>query len=310
MSSTTHVRHFLEITDLSPAELEDVLDLAEAEAPAQVLEGRGVTLLFEKPSARTRVSMELAVHELGGYPITLRDEEVGIDTRESAEDLARLYSRYGAVIGARLYEHSKLERLAAAATVPVVNLLTDQSHPIQILADLLTIREEFGQLHDLTFAWVGDASNVARSLALAAEMIGANFRIAHPEGYGFPAGTSADLAAAGCAILDTRDPKIAVSGADVVWTDAWYSMGQEAEAATRRPVFAPYRVTDDLLAGAAPHAIFLHCLPAHRGEEATDEVLDGPRSRIWPQAHNRLHSSRGLLSFLLSEGFGLSKGLG
>ena len=307
MSHPSAVRHFLEITDLSPAEIEDVLDLSEAEAPHPVLEGKGVTLLFEKPSARTRVSMELAVFELGGHPVTLRNEEVGIDVRESAEDLARLYSRFGAAIGARLFEHSKLERLAAAATVPVINLLTDESHPIQILADLLTIREEFGQLHDLTFAWVGDASNVARSLALGAKLVGANFRIAHPDGFGFPAKTSADLAAAGCAILDTRDPRVAVAGADVVWTDAWYSMGQEAEAAARRPLFAPFRVTEDLMAGAAPHAIFLHCLPAHRGDEASDEVLDGPQSRIWPQAHNRLHSSRGLLSFLLADG-GLGAG--
>ena len=296
------MRHFLEITDLSPAEVEDVLDLAEAADPPRVLAGRGATLLFEKPSARTRTSMEMAVVDLGGHPVTMRNDEVGIDTRESAEDLARLFSGMTAVIGARLFEHSKLERLAAASTVPVVNLLTDESHPIQTLADLLTIRAEFGQLHDLTIAWVGDANNVARSLALGAMLVGAHFRISHPPGYGFTDKTAADLAKAGCATLIVDDPVVAATGADVVCTDAWYSMGQEAEATVRRRDFTGHRVTEELMAHAASHAIFLHCLPAHRGEEATDGVLDGPWSRIWPQAHNRRHSARGLLAFLLAGG--------
>lgn len=296
------MRHFLEITDLSPAELEDVLDLAEAPDPPKVLAGRGATLLFEKPSARTRTSMEMAVVDLGGHPITMRNDEVGIDTRESAEDLGRLFSGMTAVIGARLFEHSKLERLAAASTVPVVNLLTDESHPIQTLADLLTIRAEFGQLHDLTIAWVGDANNVARSLALGSMLVGAHFRISHPPGYGFTDKTAADLAKAGCATLIIDDPVVAATGADVVCTDAWYSMGQEAEATIRRRDFTGHRVTEELMAHAASHAIFLHCLPAHRGEEATDGVLDGPQSRIWPQAHNRRHSARGLLAFLLDVG--------
>jgi len=295
------MRHFLEITDLSPAELDEVLDLAEARDLPRVLEGKGAALLFEKPSARTRLSMEMAVHQLGGHPVTLRNEEVGIDTRESAEDLARLFSGMTAVVGARVFEHSKLERLAAAASVPVVNLLTDESHPIQTLADLLTIRAAFGQLHDLTVAWVGDASNVARSLALGCMLVGAHFRIAHPQGYGWPAKTAADLAKAGCATLIVDDPAVAVSGADVVATDAWYSMGQETEAQVRRSAFAGHRVTEALLEHAASHAIFLHCLPAHRGEEATDGVLDGPRSRIWAEAENRLHSARGLLAFLLAD---------
>jgi ornithine carbamoyltransferase len=296
------VRHFLEITDLSPAEIEDVLDLSEVADPPQVLAGQGAALLFEKPSARTRTSMEMAVTQLGGHPITLRNEEVGIDTRESAEDLGRLFSGMTSLIGARVYEHTKLERLAAASSVPVVNLLTDENHPIQTLADLLTIRAEFGQLHDLTIAWIGDANNVARSLALGAMSVGANFRVAHPQGYGFAAKTAADLAKAGCPTLIVSDPMVAVSGADVVCTDAWYSMGQEAEAIVRREAFAHHRVTEDLMSHAASHAIFLHCLPAHRGEEATDGVLDGPQSRIWPQAHNRMHSARGLMAFLLSEG--------
>lgn len=295
------MRHFLEITDLSAAELHEVLDLAEAPQLPAVLAGSGAGLLFEKPSARTRVSMEMAVVQLGGHPVTLRNDEVGIDVRESAEDLGRLLSGMTSVIGARVFEHSKLERLAAVSTVPVVNLLTDESHPIQTLADLLTIRDEFGQLDGLTIAWIGDANNVARSLALGAMLVGANFRIAHPPGYGFTDKTAADLARAGCATLIVDDPKVAVAGADVVCTDAWYSMGQEAEAVVRRAAFAGHRVTEELMALAAPHAIFLHCLPAHRGEEATDAVLDGPHARIWPEAHNRLHSARGLLAFLLRD---------
>jgi ornithine carbamoyltransferase len=297
-------RHFLEITDLSPDELVRVLDLSESPDPPQVLAGQGAMLLFEKPSARTRTSTEMAVVQLGGHPITLRNEEVGIDTRESAEDLARLFSGYGSVIAARVFEHSKLERLAAAASVPVINLLSDESHPIQILADLLTIRAEFGQLHDLTIAWVGDANNVARSMALGAMLVGANFRISHPDGYGFTAKTSADLAKAGCTPFHAADPLTAAAGADVVVTDAWYSMGQEAEAIVRRQDFAHHRVTDEVMAAAASHAIFLHCLPAHRGEEATNTVLDGPQSRIWPEAQNRMHSARGLLAFLLADGGG------
>lgn len=293
------MRHFLEITDLSVSELYHVLDLAESAERPQVLAGRSVALLFEKPSARTRASMETAIAELGGLPISLRNDEVGIDVRESAEDLARLFSGYGPLIAARVFEHEKLERLAAAASVPVINLLTDLNHPIQILADLLTIRAEFGTIEDLTVAWVGDANNVARSLALGCHLVGSRFRVAHPEGYGFSARSSADLAKAGCAPLVCSTPAEAVSGADVVVTDAWYSMGQEAEKLERQAAFAPYQVDEALMELAADHAIFLHCLPAHRGDEATDEVLDGPRSRIWPEAHNRLHSARGLIRFLL-----------
>jgi ornithine carbamoyltransferase len=297
----TGVRHFLEITDLNPTELEEVLDLAEVTDPPPVMEGRGAMLFFEKPSARTRASTEFAVVDLGGHPISMRNDEVGIDTRESAEDLARLASGYAAVIGARVHEHAKLERMAAVAGVPVVNLLSDESHPVQTLADLLTIRAEFGQLHDLTIAWIGDANNVARSLALGAHLVGAHFRLAHPPGFGFDAKTSADLAKAGCTPLLTGDPVTAVTDADVVCTDAWYSMGQEDDAARRRTAFRSYQVDESLMAHAQPHAIFLHCLPAHRGEEATDGVLDGPSSRIWAEAVNRRHSMRGLLWFLLRE---------
>jgi len=292
------VRHFLEIDDLSPAEIHQVLDLAEQDQPAQVLAGSGGVLLFEKPSARTRVSMEMATAQLGGHPVTMRPDEVGIDTRETAEDLARLFSGYGGFIGARVFAHRTLERFAAVATVPVVNLLSDDAHPIQVLADLLTIRQQFGTLDDLTVAYVGDANNMARSLALGVHLVGSRFRIAHPDRYGFDAAASAAVARAGVPVFDTRDPREAVAGADVVYTDAWYSMGQESEREVRQAAFAGYQVDERLMELAAPHAVFLHCLPAHRGDEASDGVLDGDRSRIWPQAHNRLHSARGLLSFL------------
>ena len=300
----TALRHLLELDDLTAGELTQVLDLSERPGLPRVLDGLGVTLLFEKPSARTRTSMEMAVVQLGGHPSTLRNEEVGIDTRESAEDLARLFSRMTAAIGARVFEHAKLERLAAAATVPVVNLLSDDAHPVQALADLLTIRQACGHLDGAVVAYVGDANNVARSLAIGCALAGAEFRISSPAGYTFPAAELDRIATAGSSagegaavVLD--DPAEAVAGADAVYTDAWYSMGQEAEKVTRREAFARWRVDEALMAKAGPRAVFLHCLPAHRGDEATDGVLDGPQSRIFDQAENRMHTARGLLAWLL-----------
>ncbi|MFZ4520013.1 MAG: ornithine carbamoyltransferase [Microthrixaceae bacterium] len=295
----TAPRHVLEVDDLAPEELVRVLDLSELPTPPAVLAGRGVVLLFEKPSARTRASMEMATVQLGGHPVTLRNEEIGIDTRESAEDLARLFSGYGAVIGARVFEHHKVERLAAASSVPVVNLLSDDAHPVQTLADLLTIRQARGRLDGLTVTYVGDANNVARSLGIGCGMLGLRFRVSSPPGYGFGPVDLDRLAAAGARPEVVEDPAAAVAGADVVYTDAWYSMGQETEQRERREAFARWRVDEALMARAADDAVFLHCLPAHRGDEATDGVLDGPASRIWPQAHNRMHTARGLLLFLL-----------
>jgi ornithine carbamoyltransferase len=291
-------RHLLELDDLTASEVAAVLDLAEVPDPLPVLAGRGVVLLFEKPSARTRASMEMAVIQLGGHPISLRNEEVGIDTRESAEDLGRLFSGYGAAIGARVFAHDKIERLAASASVPVVNLLSDDAHPVQALADLLTIRQEFGGFDGRTVAYVGDANNVARSLGLGCALAGMRFRISSPAGYTLSDGDLARLEGAGGSVEVLDDPRVAVRGADVVYTDAWYSMGQEDEQAERRAVFAPWQVDAALMDLAAPEAIFLHCLPAHRGDEATDDVLDGAASRIWPQAHNRMHTARGLLWWL------------
>ena len=296
------MRHLLEIDDLDRDELLAVLDLAEQDDLPRVLEGRGAVLLFEKPSARTRTSAEMAVFQLGGHPITLRNEEVGIDTRESAEDLGRLFAGYAAVVGARVFEHHKVERLAAVSSVPVINLLSDEAHPVQALADLLTIRQEFGTFDDVVVTYVGDANNVARSLGISCGLVGMTFRVSNPPGYGFDDSSVERLTAAGCAVELIEDPIDAVAGADVVYTDAWYSMGQEEERAIRTSAFDGWRVDDELMSRASDRAIFLHCLPAHRGDEATDGVLDGDRSRIWQQAQNRMHTKRGLIAWLLSEG--------
>lgn len=296
-------RHLLDIDDLSHDELAQVLDrCADPSAPPQLLAGKGAALLFEKPSNRTRNSTEMAVVRLGGHPVYIRPEEVDIDRRESAEDVARTLACFHAVIAARVFDHSVLERMAGAVDIPVVNLLSDHSHPLQALADLLTIRTEFGALAGRTVTWVGDYSNVARSLALGAAMSDMSVRFACPEGYDAPASDLARFAELGApSVAADADPKVMVDGADVVVTDAWYSMGQEDEAAVRAPIFEPYRVDAALMGAAAAGAVFLHCLPAHRGDEVTDEVLDGPQSRVWPEAANRLPAARGAIEWLLRQ---------
>ncbi|MCU1452154.1 MAG: ornithine carbamoyltransferase [Acidimicrobiales bacterium] len=294
-------RHLLEIDDLSKGELLEVLERCSETHPPKVLAGRGAALLFEKPSNRTRHSTEMAVVHLGGHPIYVRPEEVGLDVRETAEDVARTLGCYHAVIAARVFEHHKLERMAGAGGVPVVNLLSDQSHPLQAIADLLTIRAEFGAFAGRTLAWVGDYSNVARSLGLAASMVGIGLRFAAPDGYGPPPQELARFRELGAPqAVSTDDPKTAVDGVDVVSTDAWYAMGQEEEAVARRAAFADYTVDGALLAAAAPGVILLHCLPAHRGEEVSDEALEGPHSRVWPQARNRLAAARGAIEWLVT----------
>jgi ornithine carbamoyltransferase len=292
-------RDFLDVDDLEAEELEAVLDEAENPAPPQVLAGKGAALVFEKPSLRTRSSMELAVVQLGGHPVTIVGDEAGIDTRETAEDIARVLSRYHGLIGARVFDHHRLERLAAAATVPVVNLLSDDAHPCQALADLLTIRQHFGALKGRVVAYVGDGNNVCRSLMLAAVRTGVEMRVATPEGYE-PDASTVERARDRADVFVTTDPTEAVKDANVVYTDVWTSMGQEAESVKRRRAFAGFTVDDDLMAAAAPDAVFLHCLPAHRGEEVTASVLEGPRSLVWQQAENRLHAQRGLVAWLLA----------
>jgi ornithine carbamoyltransferase len=292
------MNHLLEIDDLAVSELAAVLALARRDDLPRVLEGRGMALLFEKPSARTRNSMEMAVVQLGGHPVTIRDDEVGLGARESIADVTRTLGCYHAAIGARVFDHAVLEQMRAVGAAPIVNLLSDQAHPMQALADVLTMQDELGHLDDRCVAYVGDANNVCRSLALAAGRCGMEVRIAAPAGYQLSEDDRARLADAGVEPVLTDDPVAAVTGADAVYTDTWVSMGQEEEAAIRRPVFAPYQVTDGLLDHAAPHAVFLHCLPAHRGDEVTDEVIDGARSRVWPQAANRMHAARGLLAWV------------
>ena len=295
-------RHLLEVDDLSPAELWTVLDLAEQPDPPKVLAGKGVALLFEKPSLRTRNATEIAVVQLGGHPVSLRAEEVDVDVREPAADAARVLGRYHAVIGARVFEHAKLERMAEASLVPVVNLLSDDAHPCQALADLLTLRQVWGALPGRTLAYVGDGNNVCRSLVLAAALAGVATRVASPPGFTLPAETVERAAALGGSVTVTVDPLEAVQGANAVYTDVWASMGQEAEAERRRRAFAGYTVDEQLMAHAAPGAAFLHCLPAHRGEEVSAGVLDGPASVVWRQAENRMHAMRGLLLFLVGAG--------
>lgn len=292
-------RHFLEVDDLAPAELHEVLDLAERPLPPAVLAGRGAALLFEKPSARTRHATEMAVVQLGGHPVTVRGEEVGIDTREPAEDVARTLACYHSVICARVFDHGVLERMAAVSTVPVVNLLSDRAHPMQALADLLTLRQELGSLSGRTVVYVGDGNNVCRSLAIGGALAGLEVRVASPEGFEPPADVLERGAVGGGRVVVGTDPVEVVKGADAVYTDVWASMGQEAEAAERRRHFAPFTVDAELMAAARPDAVFLHCLPAHRGEEVTGDVVDGPASRVWRQAENRMHAARGLLAFLL-----------
>ncbi|MGI8755853.1 MAG: ornithine carbamoyltransferase [Acidimicrobiales bacterium] len=295
-------RHLLDIDDLTREELAVVLDCcADPSPPPQVLAGKGAALLFEKPSNRTRNSTEMAVVRLGGHPVYLRPEEVDIGGRESAEDVARTLACFHAVIAARVFDHEVLGRMAGAVEVPVVNLLSDVAHPLQAAADLLTIRAEFEDVAGRILTWVGDYSNVARSLALAAAMADMHLRFACPEGYG-PSAQDLDRFAglgAGTVVAET-DPKAMVEGASVVVTDAWFSMGQEVEAALRATVFEPYRVDGSLLSVAASDAIFLHCLPAHRGQEVTDEVLDGPQSRVWPEAANRLAAAQGVIAWLVT----------
>jgi ornithine carbamoyltransferase len=290
-------RHLLDVDDLTAVELRAVLDAASVSTPRRVLDGRGVACLFEKPSARTRNATEMAIVQLGGHPITLRGEEVGLDVRETVEDVGRTLACYHAAICARVFDHTMLERMAAVVDVPVVNLLSDRAHPCQAIADVLTLGQEFGRLRGLTVAYIGDWNNVARSLGLALGLSGATIRFGCPPGYG---PTDADLDQLAGATPSVHDrPEEAVKGADAVYTDVWTSMGQEAEAQTRRRAFEGWTVTPSLMAGASPDAVFLHCLPAHRGEEVDGAVIDGPASRVWPQAANRLHAARGALAWLL-----------
>ncbi len=294
----------LELDDLDPAGVERILDRAQQwkvdpSTLPRPLAGCGVAALFQKPSARTRSSVEMAVATLGGHPIYVRPEEVDIDVREPAEDVARTFASYVRIIAARVFSHSVLERMAAAVDVPVVNLLSDAGHPVQALADLMTLREHFGKVEGRRLAYIGDGNNVAASLAFAAAMSGLELAVASPPGYELDSQIVDRARNLGAVIELVADPYDAVRAADAVYTDTWTSMGQEEEREVRMRAFDGYTVDDALMEAAAPDAVFLHCLPAHRGEEVTAAVIDGPRSLIWQQTVNRMHSVRALFADLV-----------
>ena len=293
-------RHLLEIDDLSKTELNKVLSLSTQNSQETLL-GKGAALLFEKPSNRTRNSMEMAIVQLGGHPVTIRPDEVGIGKRESTGDVAKTLSCYHALIGARVFDHKTVAELSSYSLVPVINMLSDEAHPLQALADLLTIKQEFEQLEGLKIAYIGDSNNVARSLAIGSLMAGVEFRVASPKGYEFSAVNLQRIQSVGGQILQTSEPESAIEGANIIYTDVWTSMGQEKESETRLKDFNGFTVTMEMLALADPESIFLHCLPAHPNEEVTQEVLDSSHSRIWKQAENRMHSARGAIAFLLSK---------
>ena len=281
----------LSIADLPEGGVAEILALSERTDPGRPLAGKGVALVFEKPSARTRNSTEMAVVQLGGHPVYIQKEEVGIDTRESAEDVARTLACYHSVICARVTDHRHLVRMAAATDVPVANLLSDTDHPFQALADLLTVKQLLGRIEGARIAWVGDANNnVARSLAQACVAMGAELTLASPEAYA--------LGDAPYGVRHVVDPAEAVEGAQFVYTDVWVSMGQDDQAEERRQALAPYQV-DAQLMSFSNDARFLHCLPAHRGEEVSAGVIDGPQSAVWHQAENRMHTARGALAWLM-----------
>ena len=296
----------MSVADLSTEEilalLNKALELKRFPNPDfRPLAGKTAALVFQKPSLRTRVSFEVAVLELGGHAVYLSPAEIQLGQREGVVDAARVLSRYVDAIIARVFLHSDVAGLAAHASVPVINALSDREHPCQILADLLTLYERYGTLRGVRLAYIGDGNNVAHSLALAAPGLGIDLRFACPDGYE-PDPLIMDQALAGTnsgAIELFRDPREAVQGADAVYTDSWYSMGQESEADVRAPVFGRYQINAQLLSYAAPNAIAMHCLPAHRGQEITDEVMDGPASAVYDQAENRLHAQKALLLRLL-----------
>ena len=299
---------YLSVDDVSSAELADLLDLsaevkADPGAYADRLRGRSIALIFEKPSTRTRVSFEVGVAQLGGHPVVLSTNDLQLGRGETIEDTGKVLSRYVDAIVLRTFEQERLEVLAAAATVPVVNSLSDFEHPCQALADLLTVRERLGSLEGRVLTYLGDGNNVAHSLLLAGALAGMSVRVATPPGFEpIPqvVQRAREIAAAtGCEIATTTDAPAAAAGADVLYTDVWASMGQEAETDERMLIFPLYQLNQELVEVAADDVVVLHCLPAHRGQEITGEVMDGPRSAVWDQAENRLHTQKALLLRLL-----------
>jgi ornithine carbamoyltransferase len=301
-------RDFLSLDDLGIEELQHLLELSAKvrQSPgdhAGRLAGKAVALVFEKPSTRTRVSFEVAVASLGGHPVPLSSSDLQLGRGETIEDTGRVLSRYVDCVVLRTFEQERLEVLAEAASVPVINALSDYEHPCQVLADLLTVRDHKGELAGRTLAYVGDGNNVAHSLLLGGAKTGMHLRVATPPGFEpIPqvVGRAQEIAReTGGSVSVSSDPEKAADGADVLYTDVWASMGQEAEHDERVLVFTAYRLDGRMVDRAADDAIVMHCLPAHRGEEITDEVIDGPHSVVWDQAENRLHTQKALLLWLL-----------
>jgi ornithine carbamoyltransferase len=281
------VRHLLSIRDLTAADLEWVLAASEQPAP-RLLEDKGVALYFEKPSARTRNSMELATAQLGGHPVYIQKDELGIGTRESVADVTHTLACYHTIIAARVFDQGLLEEMARVNAAPVLNMLSGTDHPLQALADLLTAKQLLGRLEGAKIAFIGEGNNVSRSLAEACALVGAELTIASPRGYDL--GNAPD-------VRQVTDAAEAAEGADIIYADVWVSMGGK-DSDERRAAFEPYQV-DETLMERAPNAWFLHCLPARRGEEVTAAVIDGPRSAVWRQAENRMHTARGAMLWLL-----------
>ena len=306
------MEHFLSLADLAPEELRALLDLAldlkrewQSSGNRPLLQGKTLGMVFQKPSLRTRVSFEMGMIHLGGQALYLSPNEIQLGKRESVADVARVLSRYVDGIMARVFAHDHLLELARYSRVPVINGLSDYNHPCQGFTDFFTILEKKGRLKGLKLAYVGDGNNVATSLLFGATKLGVDFAIATPEGYGLPEEVwslgEQFAAQSGSRLLRTTDPVEAVTDADVIYTDVWTSMGQEAEMEKRLRVFPPYQVNARLVAQAKPDVIVMHCLPAHRGQEITDEVADGPHSVLFDQAENRMHAQKAILVRLLGE---------
>jgi ornithine carbamoyltransferase len=304
----TTPKHFLDLADYSPAEISDILDLAMrlkkehfASGNAPLFKGKTLGMIFQKPSLRTRVSFEMAMRHMGGDALYLSPQEIGLGKRETTADIARVMSGYVQGLMARVFEHEHVTELAKWSSIPVINGLSDTCHPCQAMADALTILEKFGALKGLNIAYIGDGNNVAVSLLQIVVMLGGNFTIANPDGYDIPEAAkeaAEELATGGAQMRFLRDPHEAVKDAHVIYTDTWTSMGQEEESAKREAVFPPYQVNQKLVQQARKDVIVMHCLPAHRNHELTDEVADGPQSVIFPQAENRLHAQKAVLARL------------
>lgn len=305
------MKHFLDIADLTQDEIQKLLDLSVLLKEEQklgknrpLLKNKVLAMVFQKPSLRTRVSFDMAMRTLGGDALYLSPQEIGLGKRESIADVSRVLSGYVQAVMARVFAHEHILELAKWSKVPIINGLSDYNHPCQAMADALTIYEEFGNLQGLTVSYIGDGNNVAVSLMMIVTKLGADFRIANPEDYDMPQSALelgkkfADLS--GGSITTLRSPEEAAENADVIYTDTWTSMGQEEEARKREEVFPPYQVNQEIVALGKPKVIVMHCLPAHRGQEITDEVADGPHSRLFVQAENRMHAQKAILVELLA----------